>query len=114
MRPGRFGWGRSEGAPTVAFRKEQTPIPESDLVFAGVDLKARTAGILCRVSVELLEDSPIANAAIETAMSGAMGLAFDQAMLAGAGSQAGNVDNPTGLLFPPALTHIPPPPPLTP
>jgi HK97 family phage major capsid protein len=98
---------RIDGDPTVAFRKEQTPIPESDLVFAGVDLKARTAGVLCRVSVELLEDSPIANAAIETAMSGAMGLAFDQAMLAGDGSQVGNVDNPTGLLFAAGVNDIP-------
>lgn len=98
---------RIDGDPTVAFRQEHQPIPESDLVFAGVDLKARTAGILCRVSVELLEDSPIANAAIETAMAGAMGLAFDQAMLAGDGDQTGGKDNPTGLLHAAGVNEIP-------
>jgi HK97 family phage major capsid protein len=90
---------RIDGDPTVAFRQEHQAIPESDLTFAGVDLKARTAGILCRVSVELLEDSPIANQAIEQAMSGAMGLAFDRAMLAGDGNQVAPADNPTGLLY---------------
>src|SRR5262249_5605408 len=88
---------RVDGDPSVVFRQEHQPITESDLVFGAVDLKARTAGILCRVSVELLEDSPIANAAIETAMSGAMGLAFDRAMLAGNGNQTSPNDNPTGL-----------------
>lgn len=90
---------RIDGDPTVTFRAEHAAIPESDLVFAGVDLRARTAGILCRVSVELLEDSPIANQAIETAMSGAMGLAFDRAMLAGDGNVVAPADNPTGLLY---------------
>jgi HK97 family phage major capsid protein len=89
---------RVDTDPTVMFRQEHQPITESDLVFGAVDLKARTAGILCRVSVELLEDSPIANQMIETAMAGAMGLAFDKAMLAGDGSTAGGLDNPTGLL----------------
>jgi HK97 family phage major capsid protein len=90
---------RIDGDPTVYFRQEHQPITESDLIFAGVDLKARTAGILCRVSVELLEDSPIANAAIETAMAGAMGLAFDRAMLAGDGNQVAPNDRATGLLY---------------
>jgi HK97 family phage major capsid protein len=97
---------RIDGDPTVYFRQEHQPITESDLVFAGVDLKARTAGILCRVSVELLEDSPIANQAIETAMSGAMGLAFDQAMLAGNGNVAAPADNPTGLLYAAGVNEI--------
>jgi HK97 family phage major capsid protein len=98
---------RVDGDPTVYFRQEHQPITESDLVFAGVDLKARTAGILCRVSVELLEDSPIANQAIETAMSASMGLAFDRAMLAGDGNQVAPADNPTGLLYAAGVNEIP-------
>jgi HK97 family phage major capsid protein len=97
---------RVDGDLAVNFRDEHAPIPESDLVFGAVDLKARTAGILCRVSVELLEDSPIANAAIEQSMSAAMGLAFDRAMLAGDGNTAGAVDNPTGLLYAAGVNEI--------
>jgi HK97 family phage major capsid protein len=89
---------RIDGDPTTVWRQEHQPIPETDLIFNAVDLKARTAGILCRVSVELLEDSPIANAAIETAMSKAMGLSFDWAMLAGDGNQVAPNDTPMGLL----------------
>jgi HK97 family phage major capsid protein len=89
---------RVDTDPLVVFRAEHQPISETDLVFGAVDLKARTAGILCRVSVELLEDSPIANQMIETAMAGAMGLAFDKAMLAGDGNVTSPNDNPTGLL----------------
>jgi HK97 family phage major capsid protein len=90
---------RVDGDPLVHFRQEHAAIGESDLVFNAVDLKARTAGILCRASIELLEDSAIANAAIEKAMAGAMGLAFDKAMLAGDGNVTSPNDNPTGLLY---------------
>ena len=97
---------RIDGDPTTVWRQEHQPIPESDLIFNAVDLKARTAGILCRVSVELLEDSPIANAAIETAMSGAMGIAFDWAMLAGDGNTTAPNDTPMGLLHAPNVNEI--------
>lgn len=88
---------RIDGDATPAFKKEHSAFTESDLVFAGVQLKARTVGILCRVSAELLEDSPIANQAIEQSLFATMGLAFDAAMLAGDGDQTGTKDNPTGL-----------------
>jgi HK97 family phage major capsid protein len=98
---------RVDGDPTVTFRQEHQVIPESDLVFGAVDLKARLAGVLVRVSVELLEDSPIASQMIEGAMSAAMGLAWDKAMLAGDGSQVGGLDNPTGLLTVAGTNTIP-------
>jgi HK97 family phage major capsid protein len=89
---------RTTGDPTATFRKEHAPIPESDIIFTPLNLKARLVGVLVRVSIELLEDSPIAESQIEAAISGAIALKIDWAMLAGDGAQTGDLDNPTGLI----------------
>jgi HK97 family phage major capsid protein len=89
---------RTTGDPTATFRKEHAPIPESDIIFTPLTLKARLVGVLVRVSIELLEDSPIAESMIEAAITGAIATKIDWAMLAGDGVQTGDLDNPTGLI----------------
>jgi HK97 family phage major capsid protein len=89
---------RTVGDPTATFRKEHAPIPESDIIFSPLTLKARLVGVLVRVSIELLEDSPIAESMIEAAITGAIAAKIDWALLAGDGSTTGDLDNPTGLI----------------
>jgi HK97 family phage major capsid protein len=89
---------RTVGDPTATFRKEHAPIPESDLIFSPLTLKARLVGVLVRISIELLEDSPIAEAMIEAAITGAIAAKVDWALLAGDGSTTGDLDNPLGLI----------------
>ena len=84
--------------PVFTFRKEHKVIPESDIVLGPIDLKARLCGAIVRTSVELLEDSPIADNLIQQVLTNAAAQTLDWALLAGDGSQTGDLDNPTGLL----------------
>src|SRR4029077_21043653 len=84
--------------PTFTFRKEHAAIPESDITLAPVTLKAKLAGCIVRTSIELLEDSPLADNLIQQVMTNAAAQKLDWALLAGDGSTTGDLDNPTGLL----------------
>lgn len=84
--------------PVPASKKENTAFVLSDPTFRAVPLKAKTYGVLVTSSVELLNDAPNAEAAIEASLVGAMAHAFDVAAIAGDGSTTGDLDNVTGLL----------------
>ena len=59
-----------------------------------------------RTSIELLEDSPIANDMIQSVLINAMAQKIDWALLAGDGSQVGDLDNPRGLLNWPGIPGV--------
>jgi HK97 family phage major capsid protein len=92
--------------PVFTFRKEHKPIPESDILLGPIDLQARLCGAIVRTSVELLEDSPLANELIQSVLIAKMSSELDYALLAADGSQVGDLDRPTGLLFWPTVPGI--------
>jgi hypothetical protein len=61
-------------------------------------MKARLAGTLVRMSIELLEDSPIAEQLVETVLLRAAAVEIDRVMLAAAGNQVAPSDEPKGLI----------------
>lgn len=93
--------------PVFTYRKEHKPIPECDIVLGGINLKARLCGALVRTSIELLEDSPIANELIQQVLINAAAQKIDWSLLAADGDQTGDLDNPTGLLNWPGVPAIP-------
>lgn len=94
------------GDVAPAFRPENTALPENDVVFGALDLKARLIGVVCRASLELISDSPMANEMIVTSITGALGVAMDAAMLAGDGLVDATHDNPRGILNWPGVNAI--------
>lgn len=70
---------------TAAWRAENAVIGEDVPAFAPVTLVAKSLSTICRVSKELLDDSPLAEAAILHSIGAALGLTLDQAVLAGSG-----------------------------
>jgi HK97 family phage major capsid protein len=92
--------------PVFTFRKEHRVIPESDIVLGPIDLKARFCAAIVRTSIELLEDSPYANELIQRVLINKAAQMIDWALLSGDGSQAGDLDNPTGLLNWPGVPAI--------
>lgn len=92
--------------PVFTFRKEHTPIPESDILLSPLDVQARLCGAIVRTSVELLEDSNLASQLIQYVLTKAMAQTLDWALLAADGSQVGDLDRPTGLLFWPGVPGV--------
>jgi HK97 family phage major capsid protein len=86
------------GDVAPAFRPENTPLPENDVVFGALDLKARLIGVVTRASLELISDSPIASDMITTSITQSLGVAMDAAMLSGDGVVDATHDNPRGIL----------------
>lgn len=84
--------------PTFKWRVEHVPLPLSDPLVAPLTLKARTAGGIVPMSVELSEDSPIADDLVQTALLRAAAAEIDRVMLAGTGNQVAPDDEPTGVL----------------
>lgn len=77
---------RVTGDPTASWHSENALIPESDMTFDGVDLKAKMLTSRVLASWELLDDSPVALAALERAFVDQMALGFDFAALYGTGT----------------------------
>lgn len=92
--------------PTFIWKKEHKPLVESDVLLSPIDLKARLCGALVRTSIELIEDSPVAMDLIETVLLRAAAAEIDRVMLAGDGSQAGDLDRPRGLLAWPGVGSV--------
>lgn len=74
--------------PTTYWRAETVAVTASTPTFDKVTLRPKTVAALVPVSIELLEDAPNAPQVIESAIGSALGLALDQAALAGTGAGA--------------------------
>lgn len=85
--------GRVVNDPTAYWVPEHGPITESGMLFERLSLVAMTLGALCRVSVQLLEDSPTISSTLDNALGKALGLQVDRVILLGAGTA-----EPRGLL----------------
>lgn len=72
--------------PVAYWRPENKPINESAMTFEPLKLKAVVLGILCRVSMEQMMDSPNFGNVVESAIAAALALEMDRAMLLGTGS----------------------------
>ncbi|MBU4533576.1 MAG: phage major capsid protein [Firmicutes bacterium] len=77
---------RVTGDPSASWRAENTPIPASDMTFGSLELRVRTLGTLVKVSVELIEDAINMPELIENALSQAIALELDRAVLRGKGT----------------------------
>jgi HK97 family phage major capsid protein len=71
--------------PTAVWHAENFNESASDAQFDSVTLSAKTVMAFVQMSVELAEDAPIADKAIEAALGNAIGRAIDKAGLVGAG-----------------------------
>src|SRR5262249_40047320 len=54
------------GDVVPVFRPENVALPENDVTFGAVDLRARLVGVVTRSSLELISDSPLAADMITT------------------------------------------------
>jgi len=84
--------------PTFKWRVEHVPLDESPILVGPLQMKARLAGTLVRMSIELLEDSPISEQLVETVLLRAAAVEIDRVMLAAAGNQVAPSDEPKGLI----------------
>lgn len=75
-----------EGDPTAYWRAENVSITESEMTFGRVELQSRTLAALMKSSVELLEDAVNIDTIIRNALSKALALELDRAILRGAGA----------------------------
>jgi len=73
------------GDPTGYWRAENAAITESDAEFSLVKLKAEVLAALVRLSVEVVEDAPNFSNVIQKAISSALALELDRALLLGDG-----------------------------
>ena len=69
------------GDVVPVFRPENVSLPEADVTFGALDLKARLIGVVCRASLELISDSPNASEMITASITQSLGVAMDAAML---------------------------------
>jgi HK97 family phage major capsid protein len=88
--------------PVAAWRAENAVINESEPTFGPVNYRARALAALVRCSVELAEDAPNFNTAIEDAISKAVALELDRAGLLG----DGNGETPLGVMMTPGIGTI--------
>ena len=72
--------------PAVAWRLEHAQIAETTPNFAAVTLTAKSLAALVKISVELLQDSPLAEDGVRTAIAQAMAAELDRAALRGSGT----------------------------
>lgn len=75
-----------ESDPTAYWRAENVAITASDATFGYRDLIPRTLGILCKMSVEVVEDAQNLGAVVENALSQAIAVELDRACLFGTGA----------------------------
>ncbi|MGQ0582780.1 MAG: phage major capsid protein [Reyranella sp.] len=94
---------RIDADPEPAFKAENAAFPISDMIFGGLDLTARTIGVVVKSSMELLADSELANQMLVQSLTAQMGLAMDIALLQGTGV----APNPTGILVNAGIGDVP-------
>ena len=92
-----------EADPQPLFKAENAAFPISDMIFGGLDLTARTIGVVVKSSMELLADSELANQMLMQSLTQQMGLAMDLALLKGDGV----APNPRGILANPSIGDVP-------
>lgn len=71
--------------PVAYWRAEHAAITESEPTFGPITYKARALACLVRASVELAEDAPNFNSAVEASIAAALALQMDRAGLNGSG-----------------------------
>ena len=79
---------RLTGDPTAQWRPELAKVVSSNLSFDRITLRLKTLAAVVPVSIELIEDAANITQIIEQALQAALGLALDQAILLGAGSES--------------------------
>jgi HK97 family phage major capsid protein len=79
---------RLTGDPTAQWRPEMAKVVSSNLSFDRITLRLKTLAAIIPVSIELIEDAANITQIIEQALRAALGLALDQAILLGAGSES--------------------------
>ncbi len=80
--------------PTAMWRAEGVDVLASQPTFGAITLTAKTLACAVPLSLELMQDAPNAAQIAETALSAAIGLKLDQAILQGVGSE----QEPLGIL----------------
>ncbi len=94
---------RIDADPEPLFKAENAAFPISDMIFGGLDLTARTIGVVVKSSMELLADSDLANQMLMQSLTAQMGLAMDIALLKGDGV----APNPRGILATVGIGDVP-------
>ncbi|HEX4792401.1 MAG TPA: phage major capsid protein [Humisphaera sp.] len=84
---------RMQTLPQMAFRAENAAINAADASLDSITLTAKSAGVICKLSLELEQDAAGVDALVEKAMADAAALLIDYACLSGTGSN----NEPTGL-----------------
>jgi HK97 family phage major capsid protein len=92
---------RQIGDPTAFWRGENQAITESNAEFSLVRLKAEVLAALVRLSVEVVEDAPNFSSVIQRAISSALALELDRALLLGDG-----LGKPLGVFSTPGVGEI--------
>jgi HK97 family phage major capsid protein len=72
--------------PAAGWKAENAAASATDMTFDAVTLTARSLVAVAKLSIELFEDSPTVNEAVDTAMSQALALELDRAALRGSGT----------------------------
>ena len=80
--------------PVAGFAAEAEAVPESNLVFGPVNMKAQVLGVTIELTEELIRDAVGTVGSVETAISKALALKLDLAALMGTG-----VNEPRGLYY---------------
>jgi HK97 family phage major capsid protein len=88
----------SSDPDNIHFKAENAPFTNSAVQFSPIELKSYTLGTVIPISRELAADSPMAAAAIENALAGALASQIDYTALFGTGTaQPKGLDNYTDL-----------------
>ena len=77
---------RLDTDPVAAWRNENAAIANSDAVFSGVVLQARTLAVIVQISMELLEDSVNLSEGLQLAFARSFAAELDRVALFGSGT----------------------------
>lgn len=93
---------RTDTDPTAAWRSESGTVNVSDAVFSPVDLVPQDLAVLVKLSREVFADSVNIQAAVESAIIGAMSVELDRAGMFGSGT----LPEPKGLFNTSGITTV--------
>lgn len=74
--------------PTVHWTPELARVPSSSMTFGKITLRPKKLAAIVPISIEMIEDAQNATSLIQAALTQAMAVAIDQAILSGAGTDA--------------------------
>jgi HK97 family phage major capsid protein len=94
---------RIAGSPGPAWRSENAPIAEGDLMFDAVTFKAKSLALIVRASRELIEDGQNVDDVIEADLAAQIATELDRVMLRGTGEEP----EPAGVRNSSGVTIIP-------